>query len=358
MNAPCVVSPDPGGLSLFDAGALAAARIAVVIPARDEEALIGRCLAALAPQLAQNRAGVVLVVNNTSDQTAARAIAVARDRGLPLALWAGAVAQGGVGMARSLGVMLAQGVCPQASVLLCTDADAQAAPGWIAGMARALRKADAVTGRIDIFEDEAMALPAAFHADSEKEARYIRLTRDFDALLDPAGRGGRLNTAGGANIGFRCAAYQAVGGFRPLVSGEDRDLFARCHAAGYRIAATQDATVRVSLRAEGRAPGGMADVVAARLAGRMAVDSALRPLGDMLNRHLRTGSLSPGRPDPDRLIADTEALAACVEALRACPSLAARRRYARQLLTQLRGAVCTAGGPEEIIARQARAEIL
>ncbi|MEV8038339.1 hypothetical protein [Streptomyces sp. NPDC086182] len=58
------------------------------------------------------------------------------------------------------------------------------------------------------------------------------------------------------------AAYLRVGGFAPLPTGEDRDLAARLFAAGYRIARTDQHAVHTAARLRGRAPGGLADLLA------------------------------------------------------------------------------------------------
>ncbi|MBO1330286.1 hypothetical protein [Streptomyces sp. VRA16 Mangrove soil] len=66
----------------------------------------------------------------------------------------------------------------------------------------------------------------------------------------------------GANMGVAAAAYLRVGGFAPLATGEDRDLVARLSATGHRIARTDDHPVRTAHRLRGRAPGGLADLLA------------------------------------------------------------------------------------------------
>jgi cellulose synthase/poly-beta-1,6-N-acetylglucosamine synthase-like glycosyltransferase len=65
----------------------------------------------------------------------------------------------------------------------------------------------------------------------------------------------------GANLGVRADAYTSVGGFRPLHTGEDHDLWHRLGSAGYRLCFAADALVTTSSRLRGRATGGLADLL-------------------------------------------------------------------------------------------------
>jgi hypothetical protein len=65
----------------------------------------------------------------------------------------------------------------------------------------------------------------------------------------------------GANLGVRADAYRAVGGFHSLTSGEDRDLWSRLENAGYPLARPTSAPVRTSARTNGRASGGVAELL-------------------------------------------------------------------------------------------------
>ncbi|WP_339950011.1 glycosyltransferase family 2 protein [uncultured Albimonas sp.] len=328
--------PLPAGVRLPSRAGLAHARTAVIVPAQDEAELIGRCLAALAPQL--ESAALVLVVNNTRDATAAVAQEVATRQGLPLALAERAFARGGVGAARRFGFALAARLCPQAETLLTTDADGAAGGDWVARMRAALEEADVAMGRIETFPDEARRLPSDMRRRQRREARYLALSVAFEGLMDPEGRAGGIDLAGGANLGFRAAAYRALGGFRRRVSNEDRDIVARARAAGLRVARAETAVVRASLREVGRAPDGMAAGVAARRAGRDLVDSALHPLDVMLARHLRAEGRVAGVASVRRSpLDDIEALQECVARLRACATLEERLGYAGRLLERRAG---------------------
>ncbi|GAA4385521.1 glycosyltransferase [Tsukamurella soli] len=71
----------------------------------------------------------------------------------------------------------------------------------------------------------------------------------------------------GANLGIRASTYLALGGFAPVATGEDRALVhvARDHGDG--IVATDQAPVLTSARRHARAPHGFADWIHDRQGG-------------------------------------------------------------------------------------------
>lgn len=318
-------------IETFRPDRLARARAAIVIPARDEAERIGPCLDALAAQEGIGDTAIYLCVNNSTDATARFAASQARARGLALMVIEAVLPRGGVGRARRLGHLFAQRHSPRATALLSTDADTVAAPGWLAAMRAALDTAPAVLGRIEGLSDIDAALLDELRGRGAIEDAYLRLSFEFERLLTGAAETAlALNTAGGANLGLRREVYRAIGGFRPLTSGEDRDLVERLLAAGHAPLRANGAVVAASMRADGRAPDGMAAKIAARLSGRDAgLDTALAPFPAMLARHLGGGS--PARPR--RVLSRGEAerdlprLERCVARLRALPDPQTRRRY-------------------------------
>ena len=106
----------------------------VVVPARDEEELVGGCIAALAAQrgVAAAEYEVLLVLDRCTDATEARARAAAGAAPLHVLRSTGA----GVGAARALGMDLAcerlHAVGRPDGLIACTDADSQADAGLAA----------------------------------------------------------------------------------------------------------------------------------------------------------------------------------------------------------------------------------
>jgi cellulose synthase/poly-beta-1,6-N-acetylglucosamine synthase-like glycosyltransferase len=71
----------------------------------------------------------------------------------------------------------------------------------------------------------------------------------------------------GANLGIRASALAGLGGWSPLVSGEDVELAARARDAGLVIRRSGAAPVVTSARLDGRAPDGFAAYLRRLVAG-------------------------------------------------------------------------------------------
>src|SRR5680860_658338 len=105
--------------------------IAIIIPARNEAERIGACLRALNGQLA-SRVRIILVLNNTDDETHEIALETASSLSLDVKILECVLtSEEGVGSARRIGCDYAIGHLPQLRYLLTTDADCVAAPDWV-----------------------------------------------------------------------------------------------------------------------------------------------------------------------------------------------------------------------------------
>jgi len=207
--------------------------IGVVVPANDEEALIGRCLDALRvaaahPALAGEHVEIVVVLDACRDATQR----VADERAVATL----AIDARNVGIARAAGAsaLIAGG----ARWLAFTDADSAVAPDWLARQLETA--ADAVCGVVCIddwadFSPQARASYEAAYVDAEQH-RHIH----------------------GASLGVSSAAYLRVGGFAPLRSSEDVELVHRLDGQGATIRWTNAVRVNTSARRFGRAPNGLA----------------------------------------------------------------------------------------------------
>ncbi|MBB2187106.1 glycosyltransferase [Gluconacetobacter liquefaciens] len=258
-------------------GALAVTRptYAIAIPARDEEGRILSCLEACRVAMARwPQPGVIaLLVNNTGDDTAARALAWARKIGAPLRLaeWRFPDATAHAGTARRTAFDFARAQLGTGGYLLTTDADSRPAPDWVhASLAPlAAGRAAMVCGTIELDPSEFAQLPPWATANGAVEDLYGRTARELASLLDPD----PLNpwpfhgTISGANLAMSVAAYDRIGGAPIVPHGEDRALVRRFLDHDLPVLYSDAPHVVTSCRLEGRAPGGMADTIASRLAG-------------------------------------------------------------------------------------------
>lgn len=266
---------------------------AIVIPARNEEARIGACLAALA---GHGNAMVILVVNNTTDRTSAVARDIAAQVDLDLTVLERELApHEGVGSARKIGCDHALRNMVNLRYLLTTDADCIVAPDWIARNLAHLQTVDAVCGKVDLIQPEAELLNGMDPHLAALEGTYRRLVQDIYARHAPgcADIGGTHGEAAGASLAFSKAAYLAVGGFAQVRCGEDRRIVRELRTASYRVCHADDVKVQASCRLTGRAVGGMSDALKARISSMdYLVDDCL-PSANWLVRHAARKMLGP-----------------------------------------------------------------
>ncbi|NYE38581.1 GT2 family glycosyltransferase [Nocardioides cavernae] len=226
--------------------------VAVVVPARDEEELLPRCLDALDVALAglrETRPDVVARVFVVLDACTDGSPAVVRARPGVTAL---TTSDGCVGTARAAGVEAAaawHAGCARAAAggdgpwVACTDADSAVPPDWL-------------TTQLD-WADEGvrMVVGTVVPRPGDLSARAL------------AGWHARHSSADGhehvhgANLGLTLGAYRRAGGFPPLALHEDVVLVQAVRDAGERWVATGAIPVETSGRRAGRAVGGFAAYV-------------------------------------------------------------------------------------------------
>jgi len=225
--------------------------VGVVVPARDEQERIPDCLTALRGALDRLPAGVAravcLVLDRCTDRTAWVAAAEVRDWPWPVDILHNRSART-VGELRHTGIeCLLRGRAPAETWLLSTDADSTVPPDWATGHLRyADAGADAVAGTVTL--DEADGL----HPDA---------LRRYASVVDSGVTGPAHTHVYAANLGIRGSAYTAVGGFPAVPSGEEHALLRRLRSGGHPIAAPTGLDVRTSARLDGRAAGGLADLL-------------------------------------------------------------------------------------------------
>ncbi|GAB3989944.1 glycosyltransferase family 2 protein [Nocardioides marmoraquaticus] len=216
----------------------------VVVPCRDEAdhlpdhlAAMSRAVARCARLLPGVAVDVTVVLDGCRDLSAE---VVARHRRTRPWLRALEVERGRVGAVRADGVRQARryAAAPDAETWLAhTDADSCVPEHWLLHHAAVAARGD------DLWLGTVRpAVPAP----------VLQVWSSLHGL----GEGHRH--VHGANLGVRASAYDAVGGFAPLTSGEDVRLVESLLDRRVRVGADDLAPVRTSARLVGRAPAGFA----------------------------------------------------------------------------------------------------
>jgi glycosyltransferase involved in cell wall biosynthesis len=205
--------------------------LAVIVPANNEESVIGSCLesierAASWRGLQGEPVMVIVVLDACTDGTAS------------VAERAGAVVMSvearNVGIARAAGAQFA--LSRGARWLAFTDADTVVAPDWL--HVQMSLQSDAVCGTVRVADWGAYGDP---------------MRRHFDATYTDSDGHQHIH---GANLGVSAQAYQRAGGFSPLASREDVAFVRALQAIGAHIAWSAAPRVMTSARRAFRAPGG------------------------------------------------------------------------------------------------------
>jgi glycosyltransferase involved in cell wall biosynthesis len=229
--------------------------IAIVIPARDEQELLPRCLRSIqnARRMLPSYVTTDLIV--VADQSTDDTFAIAQDAIKSNAAHGnGSVIEsdaGCVGAARALGARHAleryDGLLPRCW-LANTDADCQVPVTWLRDqLALANAGFAAIAGVIDV--------------DSFAEHDAIVSERfRLSYLIHEDGTHPHVH---GANLGVRADAYLRAGGWQDLSTAEDHDLWRRLKRLRYRCISDAGLCVLTSGRRIGRAPLGFAGALAA-----------------------------------------------------------------------------------------------
>jgi glucosyl-3-phosphoglycerate synthase len=249
-------------------------RASVVVPARDEEELIGGCLRALAAQIEIDPAEyeVIVVLDGCSDSTAT-VVEQAGKQNSRLRLLAVPGPGRGSGPARAVGMDLAcarlEAVGNPDGLIASTDADSEVAGDWLARQLEALSAGAQVVGGEVVLEPGS----ARLLSDGVADERADRLA---ERLRDAKRRGPSDHPHfAGASIGLTPNVYRQVGGLASLAALEDADLERRLAEAEIAIHRLGDVRVTTSARRDGRAARGLsADLALADWIATRSVDGA------------------------------------------------------------------------------------
>jgi hypothetical protein len=239
----------------------------VCVPARDEAERLPRLLDALAGQDIEGPIAVALCLNNCSDGSeVAVAAAKARHAGrlsitLDVCVFPPDLAHAGSARASAMALGLAC-LGQDNGVLITTDADARPPPEWLAANLDAIRSgADIVGGRLLMDEEEPIA-PALVEARALWDlywAEVRRIEDEVDPL--PWDRPPRHGDHTGGSLALTSEIYRRSGGVPRVACGEDRLLVEAAIEAGGRLVHPVSVWTRVSPRSDGKAAGGMADMM-------------------------------------------------------------------------------------------------
>ena len=238
-----------------DAAPLRDPMVSVIVPARNAARTIDAELRALAAQTYDGRFEVVVVDNDSTDDTAARARAWTGK--IPELRVVGAPGHHSVSHARNVGVRAAHG-----DLLLICDADDEVDPEWMDRMVAALASHHLVTGAVD-------------RTWFNRPDQYAWIDPLQDAVPERAY--GFLPIASGGNLGMRRELLEVVAGFdERLRRAEDIDFSWRAWYAGYEVHGEPKAVIRV------RMPGRLRALARTRFRG--GVNEAL-----LYRRHRHRG---------------------------------------------------------------------
>jgi glycosyltransferase involved in cell wall biosynthesis len=228
--------------------------IGVAIPAHDEAAHLGACLAALLsaardPALGGEAVHVHVVLDACSDGSLAVVRGCQPDfAAAGVTLDHAEIAARRVGAARAAGAawLLERG----ARWLAFTDADTRVGPQWL--RAQLALGADVVCGTVAVDDWSPHAGQAA------------ALRAHFDGFYQD--RDGHHHIHG-ANLGVSAQAYVAAGGFAAVPCHEDVLLVKALEDTGARFAWSAQPRVYTSARTDARARGGFGDTLLTMLSG-------------------------------------------------------------------------------------------
>jgi glycosyltransferase involved in cell wall biosynthesis len=224
--------------------------VAVLIPARNEESLLPRCLnsalRALGTLPSEITSDIIVVVDRSTDQTLKVARSMLQGYGAAFTTLKGIV---GVARAHAAKVALARyGGPPECCWLANTDADCVVPENWLVDqMLFASMGAHAVAGTVEVdsFSEHCNGAAHLFH--------------DTYTIHSD----GTHPHVHGANIGIRADLYLEAGGWASLATAEDHDLWDRLSLLDCRKLSPAGLAVITSGRRIGRAPHGFAQALAA-----------------------------------------------------------------------------------------------
>lgn len=242
--------------------------LAICVPARNEAKRLPRLFDALDRLLvpAGTQVMICLFLDSCSDGSAGVTADYAAHSRHPVHIATHDGGSANAGMSRHAAMSLGMAVLgPAGGILLTTDADSWPRADWLGATVNGLASADLVAGNVlrsDGPQDQAQDRIESYYA-------HLHLLR---RRVDPVAWEAEAmhHHASGANMAMRAEVYAALGGFPPLISGEDAQLADDAARAGFRVRRDAASVVHTSARRQGRARGGLA--TALHLLDRIGLD--------------------------------------------------------------------------------------
>ncbi len=205
--------------------------VSILIPARDEEKVIGRLLQRLTElTYPKEKIQVVIVDDASSDGTGEIADAFAKEHANFQVLHRNKM-EGGKGKTAAMNAGLAHST---GEILLCFDADYYPQKNIMEKLTKPFAdpKVGAVQGRVVVLNEPQNLI-----------TRLVALERIGGYRVDQEARGklGLIAQFGGTVGGFRRSLLESLGRWDEHILAEDTDLTFRVHLAGYRVRYVGDA---------------------------------------------------------------------------------------------------------------------
>lgn len=217
--------------------------IGVIVPAHNEQRLLGKCLTSL--KIAADKAAaegnhvqILVVLDACTDDSAQ----IVKEHGVEMLR----IDARNVGAARRAGAdwMIEKG----ATWLACTDADSRVPAHWLTFQLSF--GAEVVCGTVRVTRWQSRHT-AALREHYQQHYQNIENHRHVH----------------GANLGISAKAYARAGGFQPMSAHEDVQIVAALEASGASMVWTARNCVSTSSRQNGRVTGGFADFITALSTG-------------------------------------------------------------------------------------------
>lgn len=246
-----LVAPDPS------------LRACVVVPARNEEDLVGQCIQALASQSFVSPAEyeVILILDGCTDETESRAREAAlKAPDLRLHFLDGPGE--GAGHARRVGMEAACSrlldIGRETGLIASTDADTVVDPDWLAAQFECLDQgARAIGGRIELSDDAGLPKGVAGWRSERGSRRHMDLLSESSSSGESPGFLEHWQFSG-ASLSLTAEVYREIGGLEPHAALEDEHLERILCQRGIAIERPISVRVTTSARLVGRAERGLA----------------------------------------------------------------------------------------------------